>query len=179
MLVSVRLRSNEVLGTYNIGNALSFVINPNGHIFAGTGHGVFRSIDNGISWSVTDLTQPLIYTLAINSKGQLFAGSDRGVFRSEDNGEHWVRIAANTLPLALFITINREGHLFAATFPDGIYRSTDNGEHWTAIHNDLLKGIRVEVITANSRDHLFAGTEKNGIFSQKTMATPGRRSMPV
>jgi hypothetical protein len=61
------------------------VINAQGHIFAGAVSGVFRSIDNGESWtSVNDgLTIPYVYSLAIDTNGYIFAATFRGgVFRS-------------------------------------------------------------------------------------------------
>jgi len=80
-------------------------INSSGHIFAGTagginalrvlGDGVFRSTDNGDSWTQvnTGLTNESVGCLAINSSGHIFAGTyGGGIFRSTDNGGTWTAV---------------------------------------------------------------------------------------
>lgn len=71
------------------GTINSLAINSSGHIFAATNaNGIFRSCDNGDSWTPinTGLTNLYFYSLAINSKGYLFAGTDGGeIFRSMES----------------------------------------------------------------------------------------------
>ena len=59
-------------------------------IFAGTFSGVFRSTDDGASWTAVNngLDWPFIDALAVNADGILFAGTTEGggVYRSTDNG---------------------------------------------------------------------------------------------
>ena len=62
----------------------ALAINSSGDIFAGTrGDGVFRSTNNGDSWSAinTGVTNTVVFALAINSSGDIFAGTGGGVFR--------------------------------------------------------------------------------------------------
>jgi photosystem II stability/assembly factor-like uncharacterized protein len=62
------------------GHTFSLAINSDGHIFAGTYYGIFRSQDNGDNWTAVDtgLTNGHIQALAINSGGDIFAGTDGG-----------------------------------------------------------------------------------------------------
>jgi len=60
-------------------NVSAIDINPNGHIFAGTGTGIFRSMDNGETWD--DLGGDA-RDFAINNKGRIFALGYGGVYRS-------------------------------------------------------------------------------------------------
>src|SRR5438046_8385482 len=74
------------------GDVATLVTNANGFVFAGTqGGGVFRSSDNGATWTPvnTGLTSTDIHALATNSAGDLFAGTFGGAFRSTDNGDTW------------------------------------------------------------------------------------------
>jgi len=77
------------------GMICSLAVDSSGHLFAGTYGGIFRSIDNGDSWTKvnTGLTNTYILYLAVNSSGDLFAGtSGGGVFRSTDNGNSWTQV---------------------------------------------------------------------------------------
>jgi len=65
------------------GSINSIAISSNGHIFAGTDDGVFRSTDNGENWThLNGLTNLEVWSFTINSNGYIFAGTDDGVFRS-------------------------------------------------------------------------------------------------
>ena len=79
----------------------AIAINPVGTIFAetaGCGTGVYRSTDNGDSWSLANigLTSTDVAALAVNgSNYHVFAGTHSimgkggGMFRSTDNGDTW------------------------------------------------------------------------------------------
>ncbi len=139
---------------------LSLAINPSGHIFAGTANpgAIFRSTDNGGSWTEVYSTAPG-RSLAINSSEHIFAGTDEGVFRSTDNGESWTPI--NTGLTHLFISrlvITSSDDILAGTaaFDNAfghVFRSTDNGESWAEIY----AGLPVRSLAINSSEHIFAG----------------------
>jgi photosystem II stability/assembly factor-like uncharacterized protein len=77
---------------------ISFVGLGSGLVLAGTWHGdttgckIYKSIDNGISWSyVCGLGEEYVYTLNTLGGGVVLAGTDRNgkIFRSVDFGAHW------------------------------------------------------------------------------------------
>jgi hypothetical protein len=76
-------------------------VNQRGYLFAGTtGSGIFRSLDNGQTWSAvnTGLTNQNIQCLWIDELGCLFAGTaNGGVFQSKDEGENWNPIGTGSL----------------------------------------------------------------------------------
>jgi ligand-binding sensor domain-containing protein len=145
---------------------LAFAINNAGHIFAGTiGRGVYRSTDQGKTWSEINsgLTIPLVLALVINSDQHLFVGTYfGGVFRSTDNGDTWAPVNDGlTETFVPELAVNSAGHLFAGT-DAGVFRSTDNGDSWSLNNNGLPAG-RVFALAVNAADHIFAGTD-SGVF---------------
>jgi len=130
-------------------------------VFAGTmGGGVYRSTDNGNSWTQVNngLTMLHVYAITANSN-YVFAGtyhngniSGQGVFRSADNGQTWTAVnngmSSTTTIMALAV---KDNFVFAGTNGQGVYRSSDNGDNWTnvaggvshTIHVDCAKNIYV------------------------------------
>jgi hypothetical protein len=59
-------------------------------VFAGTRNGIYRSENDGDTWSPSNLDTGAVTAFADHG-GALFAAGDSGVFRSTDNGESWPR----------------------------------------------------------------------------------------
>lgn len=159
------------------------------YLFAGTaGEGVYRSADNGQTWTPcnTNLTNPTVYALLADPAGNLLAGATDGmIFRSLDNGESWSRLSigslvekdketdvtsvvSNGLPSTTIYALatydeqteNNEtvSYLCAGT-DKGIYQSADEGVSWTQL--SALKGVRALLVEADGQ--LLAGT-RAGLF---------------
>ena len=169
----------------------ALVVSPDGtggtNLFAGTGDlsggtgGLFRSTDNGMSWSALNNGLPNTPVGALgtspNGKGgsNLFV-STWGVFLSTNNGTSWT--AANT-PFLGFIAFaaspDGEGrrvdspsgtNLFAGTYGGGAYLSKNNGTSWSAVNNGLQDSVvNAFSISPNGTGgtNLFAGTGGNYI----------------
>ena len=106
----------------------TLAVNANGELFAGTQSGVFRSQDNGESWTEvsTGLTDPNIKKFAVTAEGDLFAvpfGGDQ-IFHSADNGERWIEVPIDFTDVSA-LAVDADGYLFASAFGDGIYRSEE------------------------------------------------------
>ncbi|NOU45622.1 MAG: T9SS type A sorting domain-containing protein [Bacteroidales bacterium] len=116
----------------------------------GTEIGVYRSLDNGATWSMitNGISSPgeAQYS-CLNSDGEtLFLGTSTGVYHSVDNGENWI---VNESPFPNFNVAAFYGAKYVSTETAdiyglaggggirGIYRSTDNGANWVQVH-DLL-----------------------------------------
>jgi hypothetical protein len=95
----------------------------------GSGGGVFRSTNNGTSWSEQNdgITNLEINSLAINSLNNVFAGTNNGVFRSTNNGTNWTGVNNNlTVPDVRALVINPSGFLFAGSVGGGVFRSLNS-----------------------------------------------------
>src|SRR5262249_19107587 len=152
-----------------------------GDIFAGTyfGGGVFRSTNNGNTWSeqnegiiATDVRAIAIFspvpfglsasTSPSGATDAIFAGTyGLGMFRSSFNsGQSWEKIN-NGLP-ALYVRslATNGGEIFAgADFiggAGGVYRSTDFGDSWAEVNQGVIT-TDVRALAINTSGHIFAG----------------------
>ena len=95
------------------------------NLFAGTwGGGVFRSTDNGESWSSANngLMGTFVYAL-VDSGTNLFAGTnDRGVFRSSNNGTSWTQVNSGLSDSTVMSLAVSGTNLFAGTWGGGVWR---------------------------------------------------------
>jgi len=165
------------------GSIWSLAINSNGTIFAGTagcGTGVYRSTDNGDSWTLvnTGLTSTDVAALAINGS-TIFAGTHSimgqggGMFRSTDNGDTWTEQNNHLTALDVnSVAINFLGHIFAGA-AGGVFRSTNDGDPWTDVSGGLLPpGGNIWALAIDSTGHAFAGTAGGGVFRSVNSTTP-------
>jgi photosystem II stability/assembly factor-like uncharacterized protein len=120
------------LSTENVG---SLVLSPNSHLFAATLYdGVFRSFDNGVSWSAVNSGLPRpspsgpnipIEHLAINSQGTVFASvGSIGLYYSTNDAATWMPMNNGlTDPTVWALCVEPSGYLFAGTAGSGVYRT--------------------------------------------------------
>src|SRR5581483_10152423 len=118
-------------------------------LYAGTSVGIFRSMDEGITWAAVNngLAETNVQVLLIDptTNSTLYAGTGpnsfqftsnkpAGLFRSTDGGNTWAPFGAG-LPASIAVNAlafdkAQPPGLYAAT-NDGIFKSTDNGADWT------------------------------------------------
>jgi len=116
-------------------------------LFAGTsGNGVFRSTNNGISWSAsnTGIADKTVFAMIANGTS-VFAGTDNGVFRSNDNGTTWEAANRGIEQKFVYSFVFGNGFLFAGT-SGGIYKSADGGNWTDANGNALTSSIIHDII---------------------------------
>jgi photosystem II stability/assembly factor-like uncharacterized protein len=139
-------------------------------------HGIFRSIDFGLTWQEVNDGLAVYYEgewipglfppmLSIGFSGNdIYLGTDgfQGIWRSQDNGDSWKHVGIETLNFQLIFSVTGDGtNLFAAT-NGGILRS-NNGGSWLPVNNGI--DIYVEAKKLLILDgQLFAGTV-GGIYA--------------
>jgi photosystem II stability/assembly factor-like uncharacterized protein len=134
------------------------------NLFVGTtGSGVFRSSDNGTTWTPANagLGTYGVWSLALAGTN-LFAGTyGGGVFLSTDNGATWTSASDGLAePHALALAVDGR-NLFAGTL-GGIFLSTDAGLTWSVVGDDL-SNLYVRTLAVN-RGRIYAGTYGGGVF---------------
>ena len=125
------------------------------------GTGVFRSINNGTSWTSfnTSLANTIVSRLAVIGTN-LFAGTaTAGVFISNTATAAWTP-ANNGLSNSSIKSLWVHGtHLFAAT-NNGIFLSSNNGANWINVSAGLPANTIVYSITSDATD-IYIGTGTN------------------
>ena len=100
-----------------------------GTLFAGSNFdgGVFRSTNNGNTWTSIGPSNESITCLTVNSNNKIFAGTDTsGIFFSTDDGETWKQINSGLTNLHMeTLSIDDDGFIFVGT-QQGIFKSTNS-----------------------------------------------------
>ncbi len=119
-----------------------------GLVYAGTKHGIFRSMDSGMHWSESGQVlhgvsiEHILIDFRSTNASTLYAGTRFGVFRSDDNGENWLGVAAgfpqNTSVYALAIGADQASQLYVAANNVYLFPGTGNGINPTRIITLLL-----------------------------------------
>ncbi len=110
---------------------VSAIVRNSGDLFAASSVDVFRSTDNGSTWTGTGLPWYGGYSAVASEGSTIFAGSSsHGVFRSTDRGENWTRTVNGLTDTAVHAVLALPGNLYAGT-SSGVFRSTDGGDNWT------------------------------------------------
>jgi photosystem II stability/assembly factor-like uncharacterized protein len=141
--------------------ANSFVVSGS-DLLAGTSSGIFRSTNNGESWTDSNSGLANVNAGSLASSGSnLFVGTyGNGVFRSTDNGASWTFTNTGVTNTGIQSLLVSGSNLFAGTI-GGLFRSIDSGGNWTASGTGLTSDD-VTSLWANG-SILFAGTGM-GIF---------------
>ncbi|MGE0100949.1 MAG: Ig-like domain-containing protein [Blastocatellales bacterium] len=133
-----------------------------GSIFAGMDE-VYRSDDNGATWTKTDNeVRPIDVTRLVSNGTSLFAGTFlNGIFRSDDGGITWRKFEDGLETQSAGRIAAYGDKVFAATY-SGVYRAAPNIQSWTE-KNAGLDNRYVNSVAA-SNETLFAGTLGGGIY---------------
>jgi hypothetical protein len=140
------------------------------NLFAGTertvpfpqGGGVFRSTNNGTTWSAVNagLEDPTIWSLAVSGKN-LFAGTDGGIYLTTDGGTSWSAVNTGFEGGLIWSLAVHGTNLFAGT-SHGVLLSTNNGTSWSSVNTGLIDND-VQCLAASGTS-LFAGTMDAGVW---------------
>jgi hypothetical protein len=141
------------------------------NLFAGTegGPGVYRSIDNGVSWTrVYSIIQASCFAV---SGTNLFAANGPWVFLSADTGTSWTEVDSGLTDGVRSLVVSKT-YLFAGTSGSGVFLSTNNGTSWAPANVGLT--YRDIWSLAVYGTNLFAVTDSGGFLSTNcgTIWTP-------
>ncbi|MDB5051306.1 MAG: hypothetical protein JWO30_4377 [Fibrobacteres bacterium] len=131
---------------------------------SGTTPRVFRSTDNGLTWSYSSKGIPsyaLMYSVHVDGH-DVYAGGVNGVYHSADDGENWTA-STTTLGSAAVCLTTTGTSVLAGTFGSGIYRSEDKGKTWTPVFGVTSKIVN-SLLSADGI--VYAGSDSGVFFSE-------------
>lgn len=137
-------RSTDLGSTWQ-GNGVGYKVfsTSGGTILKATDKCLYRSIDGGLNWEISDSIRNIL-SISETPHG-IFLGHSFGISRSHDNGLSWTPLSTG-LPydsLSLHYESARSfaavgGIVFASVYHGGLYRTTDGGASWSATEPGLL-----------------------------------------
>ncbi len=147
------------------GQIVRNIVKAGNNIFAAAAtNGVYRSSDNGQSWTAVNngLSGQFIYSLAAIGN-TVFAGTRDGVFMSDNAGASWVA-RKNGMPAnSRMYTLLAVNTVLYGGSADGVLRSTDLGNTWTLSTNGFSVKPYVYSLVAQGNS-ILAGTQNTGIM---------------
>jgi photosystem II stability/assembly factor-like uncharacterized protein len=150
--------------------------------YAACASGLYRSTDQGVSWSLAyeslGATSALTTLSVAAATGQdqaplVFAGLSGELLRSNDGGSSW-ELAPKPSPAPVFTALvpspdfTRDGKLFAATMEDGVLIYSNDGREWAMWNFGMLDTnvLCLAVSPAYADDQtLFAGVQSGLVRS--------------
>lgn len=144
----------QIDGMYG-GCIFSFAVTGS-NIYAGAYNTIYRSADDGLSWSQTELND--VSTLDMDTMGKyIFAGTPAGVYRYDIQEAIWIKPAI-TFNEYVMSVLTKGNRVFAGTINHGIYYSDDFGASWTQSSLDSVHVLSLAVFD----NLIFAGLSSHG-----------------
>ena len=150
--------------------------------FVGGGHGVYKSIDGGATWSASNdnmLDNRITAIATVPTRPQtIYAGSDAGeFFESADGGKTWDELTQN-LPLAESdrnefreIIVDSAGAVYVLEQNIGVLVSLDGGANWDILGKpasvDYARFTTMTVLPG-AQPVVFIGIEDEGAWRYST-----------
>lgn len=133
------------------------------YVGIGENEGVWKSTDDGETWTETALDGKTVYSMAANGSYIVCGTDEEGVYFSSNGGTSWYQ---SGLYGCTVLSLEQRGtHLYAGTANYGVYCSDNNGANWVYIG---LNGKSVSSL-GSIGNTLYAGTINSGLLKTENI----------
>ena len=136
-------------------------------VYLGENDGIFRSDDEGDSWTRITSKEMTHTVAALTTFGtRLYASTyGGGVFRSEDSGDSWTTVndGLTDWTVSALLAVS-EDIVFVGTTDGGIFRTTDGGDSWTEANtwtDEYIRSVSWQLL----EDTIYAGIGHRLVYS--------------
>jgi len=148
---------------------------PSGRMYAATSRGVYRSNNNGQSWTTTAYINHDVECVTFDARdgGRIYAGTEDGIYLSGDDGDTWEPMVAFIEARDMAVDGSRNPSWVYAVAEGGVFVSEDNGINWSTVNYGLTnRHVECVVIDGFDPDILYAGTLGSGVFTTADATPP-------
>ena len=139
------------------GQNIKCLISDDVYIYAGTNNGIYRSSDNGLSYSrVLEINNIQVLK---KYNGNLYSGSDGGgLYVSSNNGTNWSTLNNSGICTDLYIhsVVSYNNDLYAGSYVSGIAYSSNAGQSWSMQNSNFNNTNVTAIFKAGS--YMFSGS---------------------
>ncbi len=131
----------------------------NNYFYAGSDSGLYKSIDQGLSWQLIKFgnIQPTIHDILFVDSETICLGTSFGTYFSYDNGNTWFLENSGIDALSGVLDILTINDTIYVASLDGLYQSFNNGQDWERKGAGLKQNIIVS-LTSDDNQNIYAGT---------------------
>jgi photosystem II stability/assembly factor-like uncharacterized protein len=157
------------------------VVDAGGTLFAATGGGLYKSIDNGQTWTpaVGGLPTPSVGALAVDPVDSevVYAGTDQDLYRTMDGGNTWTRLLSLPGITEMVVAPTNKNYIFIATWGSYVWRSLDRGATWEQRAGGLYGGsggpsfISSIAVDPTNANRVYTSTWRGRLFRSDDAAT--------
>jgi len=148
------------------GKDVRSIISTGNQILAGTwGLGIYKSVDNGNTWTEFDNglgNIKVVTTLSKDASNNIYAGVfGDGVYKLRAGETNWYKNECGNNFVQTIAYSNNS--LYAGLYGDGLYKSTDAGSNWTKVTSVNVPFIYA-ILTDNT-GKVFISSWSGGVYS--------------
>jgi len=148
------------------------IVNDDDQIFINTNNSVWRSSDDGETWTQleTGVNGNRFYAFQISPDGELFGTSyNEKIYRSDDNGDTWSELYTFADDISS-VAFDGDNTVYAISRLAGMWKSLDNGDTWSEL--TPIPGTNGGTyIKTNSSGEVFIAAYDDGVYKSSDGGT--------